>query len=344
MTPEFNTLGDPMPEQGTRQPRSHHGAATQRPYKAVVMLFLNGGADTWNMIVPQDCGLYQEYRDIRTNLALNPDQLIKFQSTGQVCQNFGVHARFSFLKSLYDKGEAAFITNVGALVEPVTMQQFKSGAKRRCFGLFSHSDQQNAAQTLRCQDLGTSAKGAGGRVADAVASGTKKFATTSFSLAGTAIWSQGVETPREIVDQRGSTRFAEFERWRGAISNITAQRHGNAYAEAYAEAFVNSIETTQNVGRALDGVKLMTSYRTNTGLERELEQVAKLITAREGRGAERDFFFVQIGGWDMHSDLMNGLNNNFGVIDDALRGFVAEMEAQKIWDSVVFATESEFAR
>jgi len=344
MTAEFNTLGSPLPQEGPRVSNPGSQKPAQKPYKAAVMLFLSGGADTFNMLVPQDCPLYQEYVDMRTDLAMSPGELIPIQTSGQVCGKFGIHGRLSFLKGLYDRGQAAFVSNVGSLVEPTTLQQFKTGQRQQCFGLFSHSDQQNAAQTLKCQELGSSARGAGGRVADSLAAGPQQFSTTSFSLAGTAIWPQGVATQREIVDQRGTVGFSEFERWRGAIGNITAQRHGNVYSEAYAKAFLQSIETTQNLGRALDGVELLTDYSTQTGLQRELEQVAKLIRAREGRGAERDFFFVSIGGWDMHDNMKARLNDRLQELDHALRGFVAEMEAQGVWGSVVLATESEFGR
>merc|ERR1739846_125251 len=88
----------------------------------------------------------------------------------------------------------------------------------------------------------------------------------------------------------------------------------------------------------------MTDYDTRTGLQRSFFQVARLIAARDARNAERDFFFIQTGGWDMHSNMKNSLANRFRDIDDALRGFVAEMEAQDIWNNIVFVTSSEFAR
>jgi len=346
MTAEFNTLGDPLPKEMPRPPPVQSQPTTANGYKAVVMMFMAGGADTFNMIVPQECDLYKEYQSIRTDLTLAPGELIKFSTEGQPCSTFGVHRRFGFLKGLYDKGQAAFIANIGNLVVPIKdVSHFRSGTVQRCHGLFSHSDQQNGAQTLKCQDMGTGAKGTGGRIADALALGTKKFRTTSFSLAGTSIWPQGFATHGEIVDSRlGSGRFQEYERFRYTIDNITAQRHGNVYAEAYASAFLDAIETTEKVGQALSGVQTATGYPINSGLDRQLNQIAKLIRTRDARKAERDFFFLTTGGWDMHSNMKNNLDGKFNEINSALTKFVAEMEAQKIWDKVVFVTESEFAR
>jgi len=344
MTAEFNTLGDPLVKPFLRPPKQITEPPPSKGYKAVVMVFLAGGADTFNLLVPQDCDVYQQYRTIRTDLLLEPRELIKFSTTGQACSNFGVHGSFGFLKSLYDKKQAAFIANVGNLAEPIR-DKVHMRSVERCHGLFSHSDQQNGAQTLKCQDMGTAAKGTGGRIADALAEGPHKFVTTSWSLAGTSIWPQGVTTQREIVDGRlGSSGVTDYERWRGTIGNITATRHGNVYAEAYAEAFLDAITTTETVAQALQGVEPETNFPTNTGLARSLRQVSQLIKTRDGRKAERDLFYIAIGGWDMHSNMKASSARRFGEIDAALRAFVAEMGAQKVWDKVVLATESEFAR
>ena len=136
--------------------------------------------------------------------------------------------------------------------------------------------------------------GAGGRIADALAD--QKLKTTSFSLAGTAVWPKCVTVQREIIDERGATKVHGYKRWRRTMSNIMAQRHGNAYSEAYAQALMESIEAIKNLGRVLDSAKLETRYDTSSHLKRELHLGAKLIAARQGSQAERDFFFVSIGG------------------------------------------------
>merc|ERR1719215_1986336 len=110
------------------------------------MLFLRGGADTFNMLVPLEGSLYSEYATVRGNIALQPRQLHAVSTVGQPCGKFGLHFRLPLLKQLYDRGKAAFVTNVGSLVEPTTAQQYKQGGLvRTCVGLFSHSDQTQAA-------------------------------------------------------------------------------------------------------------------------------------------------------------------------------------------------------
>jgi cullin-associated NEDD8-dissociated protein 1 len=132
--------------------------------------------------------------------------------------------------------------------------------------------------------------------------------------------------------------------WREAISNITRQQYQHIFSEQYTTMMLDSIESTEDLGRAFENVRLSTAYETRTNLEKQLQQVAKLIKVRDARKAERDFFFVQVGGWDMHSNMKNSLASRFAEINQALKGFVSELKAQQIWDSVVLATTSEFAR
>jgi len=239
-------------------------------------------------------------------------------------------------------GEASFITNIGGLVQPTTMETYRGGAQR-CFGLFSHNDQTNGAQTLQCQFMGTGAMGVGGRIADALSAGTHQMRTSSFSMSGAATWSQGFQVKRESVAgiEDGVT---DYEYWRGTIRNVTSVQHANVYANAYTQLFLDSVETMENTARVVSNVELLTEHPTNTGLARQFEQVAKLVSSQEGRQAERDFFYVAIGGWDMHSNLKMGLVSRFGEINGALQGFVAEMRAQSVWNNVVVMSESEFAR
>ncbi|CAJ1364732.1 unnamed protein product, partial [Effrenium voratum] len=168
MTPEFNTFGDPLPKAEARPELNASQASAQLPYRATVFLFLAGGADTWNMLVPQNCDLYQEYVDVRTDLHLNPSDLIEVNVSGQPCAKFGIHGSYGYLKQLYDEKDLAFMTNMGSLVEPLTKEQYRSSSKQTCVGLFSHSDQQTGAQTLQCQTPGNTPRGAGGRMADAL--------------------------------------------------------------------------------------------------------------------------------------------------------------------------------
>merc|ERR1719346_826509 len=148
----------------------------------MVVLYLFGGADTFNMLVPLECPLYVEYQAIRQTVALSPSQLNSITTVAQPCENFGIHSQLGILKNLYDQQEAAFVTNVGNLIEPT--YPFGRRGARTCPGNFAHNQMQHASQTLHCE-MGTMFKhGGGGRMADALARSKVKHNVYSFSLAG----------------------------------------------------------------------------------------------------------------------------------------------------------------
>lgn len=351
LTPEFNTLGSPLPDnarpaQVPSATATATPAAAARPYKAVVHLFLAGGADTWNLVVPIKCGLQDEYLSVRKQVALSPASVLEVRTPGQPCSSFGVHGALGFVKELYNNGSAAFVSNIGSLVQPLTKLQFNLGRTSMCRGLFSHLDQQRASQTLRCQNGGSgNPKGLGGRIGDALASGGQKFRTASFSTAGTSLWSQGANTTMDVVDPGvGARRLSSLASVQNVIGNITSRQHQNVYSEEYTQRLGESIRSSEALAKYLDSVTLKTIYTSKTPLQKQFFQVARLIAARGMRQAERDFFFVQIGGFDTHSDAGTVFGNNMADIDQALRSFVAELTAQGVFNNVVIVTASDFGR
>jgi len=355
MTPEFNTMGRLQPL-GTREKTTPQaGKANPLPYKATVLLFMAGGADTFNMLVPFNdeageydennvsapCPLYNEYVTARAALALTTAQLLPITTVGQACTKFGLHEQLPFLQELYNNGTLAFFSNVGSLVEPTTKAQFDQN--RRCVGLYSHSDQQQASQTLQCQIAGASARGVGGRLGDALAA--EDFKTSSFSVAGTSTWSEGFTTSTEIIDRlSGAVRLSEYTNLKSAIDNITGIEHTNIYGEEYTHQFSVAIESSENLGAYLDRATLSTTYAPKSGLAQRLKQVSRLIATKTMRKAERDLFFVTIGGWDSHTNMLAKTSNLFANVNTALEQFVAELQGQNSWEQVVIVSQSDFGR
>jgi len=344
LSPHFHTLGE-VAVVGPKPPPGEGGGGGEgggQQYKAMVILYLFGGADTFNMLVPLDCPLYDQYRAIRSTVALGAGQLNRISTAGQACSSFGIHNRLGIVKQLYDDGDAAFVTNVGNLIEPILGRR---GA-RTCPGGFSHNDMQHASQTLHCE-MGTNFKhGGGGRMADALATGRGNFNVASFSLAGKAAWSEGEATRRSVIS--GSTSTGGFQPGRKVqriIDNFTEIEFSSLYAKEYIKQFDESVNSFKAVSEALlNGDSLLRARNADYGGMEVLRQVARLIAARSSRRAERDFFFLGFGGFDMHTNLEMGLFNRFGTMDQGITAFVNEMKAQRVWDRVVLATQSDFAR
>jgi uncharacterized protein (DUF1501 family) len=304
---------------------------------------MSGGADTFNMLVPYEGTLWSDYNAVRQDIALADHELLEINTTGQAISKFAVHHKLPFLQKLYEDGQAAFVSNIGALVEPMTKEDFRSGNAEKCVGLFSHSDQQAAAATLKCQVAGTSPKGTGGRISDALKANS--FKSHSFSIAGTSTWSQGFDTNQEIIHRtEGAVRLASYGTVSPLLQNITKHKHSNVYCEEYAKSISNFVEASESLGTTLDATELQTTYAAPTGLAGQLRQVARLIAARESRNVERDVFWVNIGGFDAHSNAAEVLEENFQIINDAVEEFVGELQAQGTFDSVVIASESDFGR
>ena len=177
--PEFSISNEHVtpvdaPTRAAPPPRSGN-----RPFKGIVVLFLHGGADTWNLLVPHsECerhigkDLYAEYSSTRTNLALKASELlpIDVRNGTQPCNTFGVHHKMKELARLYSLGDAAFVANVGQMVESIdNKDEFRSGRKRHPPSMFAHNFAQRSAQNVHAQ-MGGNAKGVLGRLLDHVTS------------------------------------------------------------------------------------------------------------------------------------------------------------------------------
>merc|ERR1719401_1988136 len=269
--------------------------------------------------------------------------MIPIETTGQEnCNKFGIHNRFPFIVDLYNAGDAAFVSNVGNLVEPLTKPELRGRQKRRCNGLFSHSNQQNGAQTTYCQ-VNMMDDGAGGRIADALKEGLQKYSTASWSLDGDAVFARGAYIKRDVVGAKPE-RFQEYEKWHQALLNVTTQQHRNPYTNVYTLALADSLKISETLIQMRSVQTIITEYPACGGLCGQLREVARLIGAREGRRAERDVFFVQTGGFDMHSNMKRSLDRRFMDINRDLEQWVAELQAQDVWKDVVLFSSSEFAR
>lgn len=199
----------------------------------------------------------------------------------------------------------------------------------------------------------SSVVGTGGLLAEALASQTSADATssglhtTTFSLAGNNVWAQGAFVMPSILDGgAGNVRLEEYGLLRQRVlKNLTTQTFSNIYVERYTRSVLDSVIASETLGGFLERVTLQTKYdNSRTQLSKDLYQVSRVIATHQARGAERDFFYVQAWKWDHHSEQLAGLDENFKEVNDGLLGFVAEMEAQNIWESVVVVSDSDFGR
>lgn len=318
-------------------------------YKALVCIFLFGGNDANNMIVPLDSN-YANYQTIRANLALPQASLLPLQVGS--ASNFGLHPNLSELQGLFNNQKVlAVLNNVGTLVQPTTQQQYQSHNKTLPQNLFSHSDQQNQWQTTQLSGLQDA--GWAGRVADKV---QPTFNSTALfppiiSVAGSTIFSTGITT-RPFTMNPGSTpglagidsSAAAQARFLGLQQLLTFDT-GISLVQASSAVTGQAIQQSSILAAALKNIPaIQTTFPTGNGLASQLKQVAQIIAARSALGIGRQIFFCSAGGYDTHSDQLNTQGNLFSQLSPAMSAFYSATQELGVSGQVTTFTLSEFSR
>lgn len=324
-------------------------------YRALVCLFLHGGNDSYNMLVPTATAEYNNYALWRSNLALpapgspDPTALLPLTVTNTPGRTFGLHHAMPEFQSLFNAGNAAFISNVGTLVEPTTVTQYKNGSVSLPLSLFSHNDQQREWQTSLPQTAFKT--GWGGRLADRVMSAnTSNDVSMNISLAGTNLFHTGNTSFAYAIDDSGAKTLtgadsaipAELNRVTGAKS-AAEQTYRKVLRRAFAEEAKRSYETAEDFAAGFDATTINTAFpSSNSG--NDLLAVAKSIAARDTFGHKRQLFFVKTGGFDNHGELLDSQTSLLGNLDAILKAFWDAMNEIGMQDNVTLFTCSDFGR
>ena len=326
-------------------------------YKALVCLFKFGGADSNNMIVPDtDYAQYGLVRTPASQVAIAQDAILKFTAARQGGKSYGFHPNLALLKELYDQDKLAIVANAGTLLAPITMTQYRAGTMRPP-NLFSHSDQQMLWQGLLPADIVRS--GWGGRLADKlVAKNTGQNIPNMVSVSGTKIFNSGRTTVPFVVPTNGGVLLAgqgtdavSTARY-NALKGLLGTDGGHQLMKGAGAILQNSLTAAESANQFLTPTlpQLITDSFTingtllNTGLANQFKQVARLIEARAALGVKRQFFMVNIGGWDTHSNILNNQGNLFNQVGPAMRAFYNYTVNAGIANQVTTFTMSDFNR
>ena len=175
-------------------------------YRALVCVFLFGGNDSFNMLVPRSDAEYNIYSRSRQNLALDRAALLPISPLTQDGAQYGLHPNMGAIQTLFDSARVAFIANVGPLIEPTTKEQYANGTVALPPRLFSHNDQQNQWQSLRGRAPGKT--GWAGRVGDLLRQHVSdQQLATNVSLAGNQIFQAADETVAYTMGRNGPLAF-----------------------------------------------------------------------------------------------------------------------------------------
>lgn len=331
-------------------------------YKALVCLFLNGGNDSFNMLVPRQQSAYNEYEQVRggvggSGLAIpraNLHQItssLQNTSTGAGYGDFGIHPDLPYLKTLYDQGDLAFVSNVGSLIEPTSLVQYNDGSKPLPEGLFSHPDHQIHWQTLVPQVRGSAPKGWGGRMAEVMSHANQQSnISMNISLSGANVLQSGNTTVPYIADPGGVVELKNYGQdptLQLAVDDILGHHYQSIYSKTLAQANRNSIDASILFKSALDGLSTPfdpSAIADNTQTYQRLSMVSKIMEARTALSMNRQIFFVERGGWDHHNELLEPQSGLFIELNEAIEIFWTAIQSMGLQNNVVLYTASDFGR
>ncbi|WP_341207069.1 DUF1501 domain-containing protein [uncultured Sphingomonas sp.] len=320
-------------------------------FRAMVGVFLFGGNDGWNMLVPTDTAAYSAYVSARQTVALPPSGVVPLAGSG-----LGLHKAMASLAPIWDKGAMALVLNTGTLATPLTKATYLSRPDLRPSNLMSHSDEQEHWQGLRAQSVNRD--GFMGRLHDRMsASGVPpviSFGGNNVALIGQQ--AQPLVLPSKGVLSRYGTNSSAIDAAVSSLAGGTGLDDITAStADTVRDAYAMSAATSAVLG-ATGSVEAFfvdptTGAALTSDVSQQLKRVARMIEARSTFGHTRQSFFVSQGGYDTHDaqvtfgNVVAGTHANLlGDLALALSAFYNAMEALGLQDNVTAFTMSDFGR
>lgn len=348
-------------------------------YKAIVLLFWSGGNDGNNMIIPTHTGTdplisnYSVYNAARgpQGLALTEGQLapttINPQRMGGL--SYALHPGFGpqpaganivnpGIYDLWGMNKLAVVANVGTLVRPLTKAQYLSPSFQKPYQLFSHSDQVTQGQTAMSNTQGFT--GWGGRTADRMTGGSNPNGLIPMitSISGAQLFTSGQTTlPLAIANAGTGLNNVLNPSGFGTTPTGATLARLNAFnalrsqdlSSNYIAAASHVTDLAMQANTELQQSQEVTEPFPNTNIGLQFKQVARLIKKRLDLNVNRQIFYVQIGGFDLHTNQVNTANpgnqgNLFIQFSQAMRAFYNEMVIQGVSDRVTTFSLSDFSR
>jgi len=312
-------------------------------YKALVCLFLFGGNDANNLIIPSSATDYAAYSAARQALAIPSAQLLSINPTISDGRTYGLHPSCAGMQSLFNSGKLAFLCNVGTLVGPVTRTTYQNKTAALPPQLFSHNDQQVQWQTsIPDQPPRT---GWGGRAADMVYANNNSNVSMNISLAGTNIFEVGTAVTPYNVSTTGSVGLSSLSASRlQAVKDIIALPHDNLFEKSFGEITNTAIANNALLTSALANAPTITTVFPNTSLGNQLKMIARLISAHGTLGHTRQIFFASVGGYDTHGNQLTAHANLLTELSGSMKAFYDATAELGLAQSVTTFTASDFGR
>lgn len=332
-------------------------------YRALVCVFLYGGMDCHDTLLPFDTPSYNSYAQLRSTLlqayAANPggssrarDALLPLEpASAQFSgRQFALPPQMSALHTLFDQGNAAIVGNVGPLLEPTNRSGYLNESANLPARLFSHNDQQSTWMSFAPEGAQL---GWGGRFGDAAsqAGANSSGVFSQVALSGNPVFLAGENVTSLQVGIDGVPKIYVMDTDDSAF-NASLREHfidaGVVRSGLFEQDYVAKTRTSLAANEALEaalsrGARLDTVF-PNTSLAAQLSAVAQAISVRDELGASRQVFFVSMGGFDTHSAQANDLPGLQQVLSDAIGAFYQATQELGLEDSITTFTAADFGR
>jgi uncharacterized protein (DUF1501 family) len=321
-------------------------AQSATDYKALVCIFLFGGNDANNTIIPFDTTGYGNYSTIRGPIALAQNTLLPLSNA----PNFALHPNLPDIQTLFQSNAAAIVTNVGTLVQPTTQATFKAGQSLPS-NLFSHPDQQlewqNASQS------GATPTGWAGRIADVLnptynPNGQVPMIT---SVAGDTLFCNGSSStpvavsPGNLSGANCSEGTTECNAQKATAQALLSFDSGLTLVQADNKITGNAYAYAKTLADAtLSLPSLKTAFPTANPLASQLAQIAQIIQIRGALGVSRQIFFAGVGNFDTHANQLTDQGTLLAEISPAIAAFYQATQELNVASNVTTFTMSDFSR
>ena len=361
--------GTAMPFAVNLSAMSEAAAQTATDYKALVCVFLFGGNDYANTVITYDDDSYGKYSTIRVPQASGGVAIAKDAALAATLlsptvplpngRQYALHPAMTELANLFNStgptgGKVAVQLNVGPLVVPLSRALYNNSNKKlypQPPKLFSHNDQQSTWQSSSPEG---STVGWGGNVGDLVLNQNSNSLFTCMSVSGNAVFLSGDSALQYQVSTGGAVRINSVSpasnaslysstTVKSAMQLLTQQARTHKLENEYTRVTKRAVEAEGAVTTAIQSDFTAGTFPT-TGLGRQLAMVARLIRGRGSLGAKRQVFFVSMGGFDLHDNLIANQPGLMKQLSDAMAAFHRQMVADGVSDNVTAFTASDFGR
>ena len=332
-------------------------AATASDYKAIVCVFLYGGNDYGNTLVPYDTANYNAYQQLRPTLAYAKASLTSTVLTptiapidiNGVTHQYALAPELAPLLPIFNAGKMGILLNVGTLIQPTTKLQYTNKTAPLPPKLFSHNDQQSVWQSSSPEGA---TSGWGGRMGDLFQAGNGNATFTCVNVSGNAVYLSGKSAVQYQVSTNGSVPLSGLKSplfgstpCSDALRTLVSQARTHLFENEYNRISKRSIDADGVLTSALAaGPTIATPFPTANNLADQLKMVARMISSSSEVGAKRQVFFVSLGGFDNHDGLLDDHPGLLTTVADAMAAFYNATIELGVADKVTAFTASDFGR